>query len=208
MKKYIILFILLFGAGIAISDIDTFEGTATDSLSDIEGSTVAAGGASCETAVLTNTASTTTDWDITDSTTYYFVGHHFIDLGSTEDICKATFYITQATGDISGKTYTAYIYTIDGAGNLDSLLGTSSGVTGSNSWSDTAVDFEFSPKVTMSNGTNHAVVVSTGSVDASNYAEMEISTSGQIGGLSGRWESDGTRAGSSGNDVKIVLYTE
>jgi hypothetical protein len=41
MKKYIILFILLFGAGIAISDIDTFEGTATDSLSDIEGSTVA-----------------------------------------------------------------------------------------------------------------------------------------------------------------------
>jgi hypothetical protein len=44
MKKYIILFILLFGAGIAISDIDTFEGTATDSLSDIEGSTVAAGG--------------------------------------------------------------------------------------------------------------------------------------------------------------------
>jgi hypothetical protein len=43
MKKYIILFILLFGAGIAISDIDTFEGTATDSLSDIEGSTVAAG---------------------------------------------------------------------------------------------------------------------------------------------------------------------
>jgi hypothetical protein len=46
MKKYIILFILLFGAGIAISDIDTFEGTATDSLSDIEGSTVAAG-ASC-----------------------------------------------------------------------------------------------------------------------------------------------------------------
>jgi hypothetical protein len=44
MKKYIILFILLFGAGIAISDIDTFEGTATDSLSDIEGSTVAGGG--------------------------------------------------------------------------------------------------------------------------------------------------------------------
>jgi hypothetical protein len=44
MKKYIILFILLFGAGIAISDIDTFEGTATDSLSDIEGSTVASGG--------------------------------------------------------------------------------------------------------------------------------------------------------------------
>jgi hypothetical protein len=44
MKKYIILFILLFGAGIAISDIDTFEGTATDSLSDIEGSTVAAEG--------------------------------------------------------------------------------------------------------------------------------------------------------------------
>jgi hypothetical protein len=51
MKKYIILFILLFGAGIAISDIDTFEGTATDSLSDIEGSTVAAGGGSewCDT---------------------------------------------------------------------------------------------------------------------------------------------------------------
>jgi hypothetical protein len=61
MKKYIILFILLFGAGIAISDIDTFEGTATDSLSDIEGSTlVAGGGANSFTFIQSNGATDTT----------------------------------------------------------------------------------------------------------------------------------------------------
>jgi hypothetical protein len=70
MKKYIILFILLFGAGIAISDIDTFEGTATDSLSEIEGSTVAAGGAICTSETdgeITTSAVITADYYLNDA---------------------------------------------------------------------------------------------------------------------------------------------
>jgi hypothetical protein len=165
---------------------------------------------SCDTVVTAynNTGASAGDYDITDATTYFYVGHHFITVAETINVCKARFYLTLAAGTITGKTFTAYIYVNDGSGHLTDLLGTSTGVTGSQGWSDTAVDFTFSPAVTLSSGTTYAVVISMGAVDADNYAEMEYTATGALTGLVGRWGEDLQLTGSGSLDTKLVLYVQ
>lgn len=224
LKRIILIFaFLLFCALPVCADTDATLGVSTvDDLLGIStvdgflGQSVASGGdacSSCTSAFVTNTAATDSDWDITDSATYYYTGHHFI-TGDDSTLCKATFYLTKAGTDISTKTFNAYLFSVDGSGNLNDngtpdYIAISDNVTGSNDWSDTAVDFCFSSTGTLSTGTSYAVVVNmAGGVDASNYAEMERSTSGQIGGLMGHWSSDLSRDSSTAHDVKIILYEE
>jgi hypothetical protein len=101
MKKYIILFILLFGAGIAISDIDTFEGTATDSLSDIEGSTVAAGEGASGGDIINEAFGTGYGW--TEDTTGGTVDENNSSTASGTGFSSPWLYIHQTSG-YNGET--------------------------------------------------------------------------------------------------------
>lgn len=162
------------------------------------------GGDACDTLVAENTATTASYVDIGDGASTYFVGHHFLDEGDGHDICKITLNMSLSSGDISGKTFTCYVYTIDGSGNLDTLQGTSEGISGNNSWDESDVEFTFSSAVSF--GLDYAVVVSMGETDGSNYARMNYSSSGQLQGLMGRWESDLSRSSSGANDGKLAIY--
>ncbi len=101
---------------------------------------------------------------------YRFHGF-FYTPSTTKQLCKVGFKLKTGTGDVSGKTYTAYVYTLSGT-TLSSVIsdGTSAGVSGSVITGTAAtVIFTFSGNPTLSSGTTYAIVVTPGSTDASNY---------------------------------------
>ena len=143
---------------------------------------VAGGGGSCDTVVWSNTTAGTSDFDINDNEFYYIVGNRVTPASETT-VCKVDFYISYKAGDISGKTFRAFIYTTS-VDALNSGTEADSTVSGNNSWSDssnstgTVVSFEWSGGYTMSGSTEYAIVVRMdGAADTSNYAELEYSTS-------------------------------
>lgn len=171
--------------------------------------------ASCM-AEYSNTTVGTTDHDINDMVdgSMAFCGST-VTPTSTISVCKVDFYISYKAGDISGKTFQAYLCTVSG-GNLDVMTEADATVTGSNSWADaslsigTAVSFEWAAGYSMTSGTEYAVVVTMDSADASNYAELENSTSTDIpGGSAEAWKADKTTStGTPNNQVKMVIYAE
>lgn len=98
----------------------------------------------------------------------------------TIQVCKITLKLTKAAGDISGKTFYVNIWSMTGA-NLNAILATSAGVTGSNSWSDTYVDFTFATPYSMAAATGYAITATSGAVDATNYANVNYYNNGVAG---------------------------
>lgn len=90
----------------------------------------------------------------------------------TISVCAIGLRLSLGGGSIAGKTFTVSVYTVsaDHDANLGTLIATSNGVTGSNSWLNTNVMFSFGSRFNMSNGTIYAIVVTDGEVDATNYA--------------------------------------
>lgn len=157
-----------------------------------------------------NTSAITDNRDISDTANTYYLGVSQYDPGSgtpgaTIVVRAVEFALDKEGGDISGKTYTCYIYD-DSGGALNTLLGTSNGITGDNAWSDTWVKFDFPAGVTLSSGTNYNIVLSAGSVDATNYAVINVTASGGLAGVTGNWDSGGTRQSFTSLDSKVRLY--
>lgn len=105
----------------------------------------------------------------------------------SEDVCQFDIDVASITGDISGKTYTAYIYSRDGTA-LDVIQGTSDSVSGADISVGTN-SFTFSPAVTLEAG--DAIVFTTGTYDASNYFNVDFRSSNGDGGYGyyARWDS-------------------
>ena len=131
--------------------------------------------------------------DFGDANANYYGGVLYTD-ASARVVCKVTIKISKAAGDISAKTYTMTIHTTGGGisgHDFTALMGTSTGVSGSNAWNLTDVDFSFSTPVSLSAATEYAFVVDQGAADASNYARFwQDETSGT--NVSAKWANDGT----------------
>lgn len=181
-----------------------------------------AGGATCETALWTNTGTPTGDSDINDIDGSKFAGQIFEDTEETRTICKVTCYISWKAGDISTKTYRAYIQNIS-----DTTMRFTPGSGGTQSDNDvvcsatkcgfadaggegTAVTFTFGAGVEVPAGDTYAFIVTEiGAADSTNYAEIEYigSTNNVPGGTAATWSNDGqTVGGISGADCKIIIY--
>jgi hypothetical protein len=128
----------------------------------IEGSTIAGGGeGGCsESPTINVDCSTGLEW-LAD---YYYVGVKYTPT-SNINICKVSVELGEVTGDISGLTYTVRIWSVDGGDDLDTELGTSSGVTGSNAWGG-FVEFEFPSSCSLTASTTYAVTVDQGGAGA------------------------------------------
>lgn len=84
-------------------------------------------------------------------------------------VSKLAARVTKAAGDISGKTYYFKIWSLSGS-SLGSILATSAGITGNNSWSNTVVEDTISYTIPAS--TTVAITFDCGGVDGSNYLQM------------------------------------
>ena len=176
------------------------------------------GGAGCDTALWDNSSgSPVGDLDITDSIGTVYVGQEFEDT-SAHTICKVTVYVTYRGGDISGKTFSAYLVPTASNGyiNTANLVEADSTVTGSNDWNETAISFTWSTGYVVAANTSTAFVVTmNGGVDTVNYAELEYYNDGVIPGSgegtagADTWSAAGAIQGAGGTyDIKAIFYTK
>jgi hypothetical protein len=154
----------------------------------IAGSTIAGGEESCSETPFINYSSGAADWEEL-SNSYYIGG--FITPTSNRDVCQINFYLDSANGDISGKTYTVRLWTVDG-NDLDTEIGTSTGVTGDNGWSEEFVSFTFASPVSLTSSTEYAFTLDQGGVDGTNYVSVFFDTAdGDARTHLARWDNTG-----------------
>jgi len=100
---------------------------------------------------------------------------------------------------VTGYTYYAKIWSMDGT-SLDTVLGTSTGVKGSNAWSDTDVEFTFSSPVSCSAGTDYAITVDHGETENGlNYIRINRNGANTLNGYVAFWGKGKTISGSTAN---------
>lgn len=92
----------------------------------------------------------TSTWDFGHDNLYYGAQENFMS-SSNLTITKVQSYLT-CSGDVSGRTAYVKLWNTNGT-SLGSLVGTSTGVPCTNSWSSTVIDFNFSPGVSLASGT-------------------------------------------------------
>ena len=143
----------------------------------------------------------------------YYRGFLFIDAANSHNACEYHAWLTKTGGSITGKTFYAQIWTIDGSNNLLVQQGSDSdGITGSDAWSDTEVTFTWASPITMAANTTYAMVLTMKEVDAVNYASLrrmdEQNTWAYCLGIGG-WEADLDNNGNLDveDDPKVEVYT-
>ena len=156
-----------------------------------------------------NDAANATVYVIGSSADNYYVGQGEFDPGEDISICKATLYLSQLGGSITGKTFYCQVWTMSGT-SLGTLQGESDGVAGVNTWAYDAVDFEFSTSVDLSNGIDYCIVITMKEVDAINYAQTLFTVGGTgLDGSAGRWQASKTRSSWwTASDFKCDVYTD
>lgn len=162
-----------------------------------------AAAAACTTVHEQNSSSISGSYSVGAVGDNTYAGQTGWDPGSSISICKLSATLT-AVGTISSQSWRMEIWTLSGA-NLGVLQGTSDSVTGVNSWSSTAVDFTFSSPVSVSGGTQYALVVTRGATDGSNYVQLQRSASGGLAGIAAIFNGSGTRIDFT-EDAKLVIY--
>lgn len=174
--------------GLALASVKTVDGLAASSLKTVMGvDAVVSGG---YTLLYNSITSGTDQWPFTYLATnerFYAGGLYFTD-ASARTIGKITIKMVKAAGSITGKTYTVRLWTLTGSA-LNSNVASSDGVTGSDSWSATEVDFIFSTPYTTTGSTNYGITIDAGTSDASNYAAAYNKTPQNIPGDLAWWSS-------------------
>ncbi len=143
------------------------------------------------TLIASNLANTyVDDWPVgSGDTGLYYSGEYVgIFYGTAYTIGKVEWVMTKSAGDISGKSYRCKIWS-DASGNLGTLLGTSTAVTGSNAWSNTTVAFIFPAAVSTSSGAYYHVTLDAAGSDGSNYASITFTNVLTVSGGLGSWTS-------------------
>lgn len=175
------------------------------------GFSAASGGGSCPSSptVAQNVYNANQACGLTDGIGHYRTGLIGYTNAATINICGADFLMTYVAGDISGKTFKAYVYSLSG-NNLDTLLATSSTtISGNNSWSHTTNHFEFSTPAIVSPGTRVAVFVQpTQAGDNSNYARIDVQDTDVLtpGNLATWNSTGGIELNATTNDPWVNIY--
>ncbi|MCX6953833.1 MAG: hypothetical protein NTV51_16920, partial [Verrucomicrobia bacterium] len=95
---------------------------------------------------------------------------------SAHTVTKVVFKLSKAGTSIAGKLFVTKIWAASTM-NLGGLLGTSNAVPGSDSWTQTLVDFPFSTPVSLSAATGYHLTISpTGPSDGSSFAATWYTT--------------------------------
>jgi hypothetical protein len=135
----------------------------------------------------------------------HFAGHAaWNDGGVSRTICKLGFEVGAIDGTVTGKTYTAYIYTMTGF-DLNAVQATSTGIAGpaATGW----IYFSFpTPFATGGASTPYAFVVTPGSVDSTNDIWFNANDTNNITGYRESFTSGGAFDNGSGNDCSIRIY--
>jgi hypothetical protein len=106
-----------------------------------------------------------------------------------QSLCRVDVYIGGITGTITGKTFVAKVYSTDAGANptLVTLLGTSSGVSGSALTASTWATFTFATPVTLPS--NYVITITGGASDYNNWIQLKGSASnGNANWKSGQWD--------------------
>jgi len=126
------------------------------------------------------TCSSTADFSYTSLDSYRSIGSDiytdsYVGIkwqGTDRSVCRVDFYL-QESGDISSLSFKASVYTINGDGDLDTLIGTSDTLAGSSITAAGWYTFTFSSELTLA--TNSVIVVSRTDPtndDGTNKAQM------------------------------------
>ena len=162
------------------------------------------GGASC-TQYATNASEIAGVYGHNRSSTEKWIGQGNYDFG-TIDICQIDFVIT-SSGTVSGITYYVDIYSV-ASDSFVSLIGSSSGVTGNDSWSAATVSFSFPSPVSLSSGTLYSILIRTDSAySGTNYLSLSYSAVGGVIANFRQYDSAGDQTAWADNDVKITIYS-
>lgn len=133
-----------------------------------------------------------------DTTSDSYSGFYFRDTVS-RSICKVSFSLSKEGGLINTYTYTAQVWTTSG-NNLSAVVtnGTSTGITGRNSWAHTLVTFTFPTPPSLTANTLYAIVVTCNTVNRSNFVDVDYYNAAPTSPIQGRL----TIADSSGNATR------
>ena len=115
---------------------------------------------------------------------------------TSANVCSFQTKLIKSAGDISAISYKVQIYTLS-ANNLNTLVGESDSVLGDNSWSATWVTFPVTVPFSVAAGTSYAIVITSGTYDASNYASGYYAAS--TGWVYRTWKADKTLAANNNN---------
>ena len=119
-----------------------------------------------------------------------------LQVAENKTVCAVSFWAWTTDGDISGKTFTAYIYALSSntftpASPLATSTNTISGSTVTSS--DTELAFTFSPTAVTAG--NHCIVISMDETDGTNFAKIHYNTTDTDDGFGayGIWSNIGAR---------------
>jgi hypothetical protein len=191
--------------GLALASVKTFNGLAAASLKTINGQDATAAGGGGSSTFYDGITAGTDVWPIGETSTHYYAGLGNWTSDASGFIEKITVKLGLHAGSISGKTFHARVWTRSG----DDLLvevGTSDGVTGSNAWSLTNVEFPFSTPCARAAATAYHITLDMGGIDGSNYAGGYHHADTQSGNLA--WWGSNLVSGTmlSGFDFQLAIY--
>jgi hypothetical protein len=123
--------------------------------------TAGAGGASCQATAFYDSFGTPAGYVRAGaSTDEYYAGSSTFNPGANKSVCKVNVKLACPNAGCAGQNYYIALFTMNGT-SLNTLLGTSNAVTGSDAWNVTTVAFTFATPVALTNGTSYGLVVYT-----------------------------------------------
>jgi hypothetical protein len=113
--------------------------------------------------------------------------------GSNINLCKVRVNVT-SQGTISAINFTVSVYAVSGTSIVPaSPLGTTTAVSGNNSWSLSDVIFNFPSAIPLTSGATYAIVVTgNGGSGTTDYLQTYKNTSSASAGQARAWFSNGT----------------
>lgn len=170
----------------------------------IGGSTVAAGASCDEHYAFGGTPLDNYRGDINISNNTMYVGAVYNN-ATGGDICRVDFHIAETAGDISGDTFTAYLYA-ESSGDIATVgspLATSDNYVASGGESS-YIQFDFSSPYTYTGSTNIIICV-TKDQDATNVGTVFMSAATGTYDIF-RWDNTGALYTTGGRDTAIKVY--
>ena len=141
----------------------------------------------------------------------YYWGQGGYNPVANKTVCKVDVWFAAETGNADSRTFTLKIWTMSGGVDLNAVVagGTSNTVAGSSITAPGWVSFT-GLSAAIANGTNYAITVDGGAVDASNYfSTYDRATTPTLagGGDIAGWQVDKIRGiNIPGYDWSIILY--
>jgi hypothetical protein len=156
----------------------------------------AAGGVSCTpsgTAAFEQTGTSDSTIGTASSTSVHRVGQVWTNGPTTTNLSEWVFEVTRSGGDVATKNYRVLVYSVSGT-SLNTLLGQSDALLGTNAWLNTRVKWRTASPITIGpNAVVATVLYPDEGVDAVNVVAVGYINSGTVAnGWVGYWNSTGS----------------